>query len=91
MQQFYITKMMLLIFSIIVIGSLCLVCLILKNTYFKEKFSVAPSKYSICNPDTKQKSLDYNNNIQFLVAPIEQALFYEGLFSFIVGNFHPKR
>ena len=49
MQQFYITKMMMLIFSITVmcpyLYSVCLVCRVLKNTYFKEYLSVVASKY----------------------------------------------
>ena len=42
MQQFYTTKMMMLIFSVIVICphlySACLICGVLKNKYFKEYF-----------------------------------------------------
>ena len=49
MQQFYITKMMMLIFSITVmcpyLYSVSLVCRVLKNTYFKEYLSVVASKY----------------------------------------------
>ena len=51
MQQFYITKMMILIFSIIemrsYLYSVCLVSRVLKNTYFKEHPWVIASKYSI--------------------------------------------
>ena len=49
MQQFYITKSM--IFSIIVMCSylylVCLVCRVLKNTYFKEHLSVVASSFQV--------------------------------------------
>ena len=55
MQQFYISKMIMSIFSIIVtcpyIYSLCLVYQVLKNTYFKEYLSVVASKYYICDKE----------------------------------------
>ena len=50
-QQFYITKMMMLIVPDIVmcsyLYSVCLVSWILKNTYVKEHLSVIASKYNI--------------------------------------------
>ena len=53
MQQLNTTKMMMLMFSVIVmcshLCSVCLVCRVLKDTYFKEHLSVVASKYSICN------------------------------------------
>ena len=53
MQQFYITKMIMSIFCIIVtcpyIYSVCLVYQVLKNTYFKEYLSAVASKYYICD------------------------------------------
>ena len=53
MQQFYITTMIMLIFSIIVmcqyLYSLCLVSQVLKGTYFKGQPSVITSKYRICD------------------------------------------
>ena len=55
MQQFYISKIMMLIFSIIVmcplLYSVCLVYQVLKNTYFKEYLSVVASKYRICDTE----------------------------------------
>ena len=51
-QQFYLFKMMMLIFSIIVkcwyLYSACLIFQVLKNTYFKEHLSEVASKYSLC-------------------------------------------
>ena len=77
MQQFYITKMMMLIFSIIVMCSylnlVCLVCRVLKNTYFKEHVSVVASKYSICDTEKMLRNLSY---VQCLnIAPLEKAWF----------------
>ena len=77
MQQFYITKLMMLIFSIIVMRlylySRCMVCRVLKNTYFKEHSWVIASKYSIM-----QKAILGNlNYVQYLnLAPIEKAWFF---------------
>ena len=56
MQQFYITKMTMLIFSLIAMRSyldaVCLVCRVLKNTHFKEHPWVSASKYSICDTES---------------------------------------
>ena len=50
MQQFYITKMVMLIFIIVIMHlylfSVCLVCLVLKNIYFKEHPWVIVFTYS---------------------------------------------
>ena len=58
-QQFYITKIMMLIFSIIVMCSYLysgyLLSRVLKNIYFKEHFLVVASKYSICDMENKTK------------------------------------
>ena len=55
MQQFHTTQMMMLIFTIIVmysyLYSVCLHCLVLKNTYFTEPPWVIASKYSISNTE----------------------------------------
>ena len=56
MQYLYITKLMMLIFSIIAmclyLYSMCMVCRVLKNTYFKEHPWVIASKYSICDSES---------------------------------------
>ena len=56
-KQFYITKMMMLITSDIVmcsfLYSVCLVSRVLKNTYSKEHLSVIASKYNIYNMENK--------------------------------------
>ena len=53
MQQFHITKMMMLIFSIIVMRSylysVCLVSRVSKNAYFKEHPWLIDYRYSICD------------------------------------------
>ena len=61
-QQFYLTKMMLLIFSIIVMSSyLYLVCVlyrVLKKTYVNQYLSVVASIYSLCaTPNNTQSKL----------------------------------
>ena len=60
-QQFYITNVMMLVFSIIVmcsyLYSVCLVCCDLKNTYFQEHLSVVASQYNICVME--------NNNLRY--------------------------
>ena len=59
-QQLYITKMMMLIFSIFVMSSyLYLVCLlyrVLKKTYFKQHLSVVASKYSLSDTQNNTQS-----------------------------------
>ena len=54
-QQFYITKMMMLTFSIIVMCSYVYSAVLfpefLKNTHFKEHDSVVAFKYSICDTE----------------------------------------
>ena len=61
-QQFYIPKIMMLVFTIIVMHSylysMWLLCLVLKNTYFKEHTGVIASKYSICNMENN-RNLNY--------------------------------
>ena len=76
-QQFYIAKMMMLIFSVIVmcsyLYSVCLVSWVLKNTYLKEHLSVIASKYSICDTEKKTWNLHY---VQCLnIAPTKKAWF----------------
>ena len=74
MQQFYITKMMMLIFAIIVRHSYLysVLWLILKNTYFKEHPWVIVSKYNICNTEN-------NRNLNYVyclnLAPMKKAWF----------------
>ena len=76
MQQFHITQMMMLIFPIIVmhsyIYSVCLVCLVLKDTYFKDHPWVIASKYSISNTED-------NRNVNYVyylnLAPMEKVWF----------------
>ena len=75
MQQFYITQMMMLIFTIIVMHSypysVCLVCLVLKKTFFNEHRCVIASKYSICNTENI-RNLNYVYCLN--LAPMENAL-----------------
>ena len=56
-QQFYITKMTMLIVSYIVmcsyLYSVCLVSRVLKNTYLKKHLSVIASKYNIYDMENK--------------------------------------
>ena len=56
-QQFYITKIIMLILSVIAmcsyLYSVCLVSRVSKNTYLKEHLSVVASKYSICNMENE--------------------------------------
>ena len=62
MQVFHTTQMMILIFTIIemhsCLYSVCLDCLVLKNTYFKEPPWVIASKYSISNTEDN-RNLNY--------------------------------
>ena len=55
MQQFYITTMIMLTFSVIVmcqyLYSMCLVSRVLKDTYFKEQAWVITSKHRICDTE----------------------------------------
>ena len=76
MEQLYITQMMMLIFTIILMHSyihlVCLVCLVLKNTYFKEHPWVIASKYSISNTEDN-RNLNY---VYYLnLTPMEKVLF----------------
>ena len=87
-QQFYITKIMMLVFSIAVtcpyLYSVCLVYRVLKNTYFKEYISVVASKYCICNTENNTQEFKLCLNIalwkrhylghQRNKAPVEKAL-----------------
>ena len=76
MQQFHITQMMMLIFTSIVMHSylysVCLVCLVLKNTYFKENPWEIASKYGISNTED-------NRNLNYVyclnLAPMEAVWF----------------
>ena len=78
-QHLYITKMVMLIFSIIAVCShlysVCLICLVLKSSYFKELFSVVASKYSICDIENNKKSDNLTQNIFSLFQVLVQFLF----------------
>ena len=71
MQQICITKMMMLILSIIVMRSylcsLCLVCRVLKSTYFKEHPWVIAFKHSIC--DTENNTYAFQLCSMFKLSP----------------------
>ena len=70
MQQFHITKMMMLIFSITVMCPyLYSVCLIYR--VFKENLSVVASKYRICDTENNTREFKLCLNI----APMEKAWF----------------
>ena len=75
-QQFYIAKMMILIFTIIAMRSylysVCLVCIDLKNTYFIEHPWVIAFKYSICDMEN-DRNLNYVPCLN--LAPVEKAWF----------------
>ena len=77
MQPFYKTKMMMLVFSIIVMYlhffPVGLVSRVLKNTRFKEYLSMVASKYNICDMEKILRNLNY---VQCLnIGPIVKAWF----------------
>ena len=85
MQQLYTTKMMMWIFSIIVMCSylyaVCLVCRVLKNIYFKEHLSVVASRYSICD-------MENNRNLNYVLCWVVSRVFWEmPLFEIVFGSF----
>ena len=78
MQQFYITKLMMLIFSIIVMSSyfytVCLVCRVLKNTCFKG--TPLSGCFQIQHMRYEKQYLRNLNHVQCSnLAPVEKAWF----------------
>ena len=67
---------MMLIFTIIVmclyLYSVCLICLVLKDTYFREQPWVIAFKYSICDTEN-DKNLNYVHCLN--LPPMEKAWF----------------
>ena len=78
MQQFYVTKMMMLIFTIIVMRlylfSVCMVCWVLKNMYFKEHPWMIASKYSMC--DSENNTWEFKLCSMFKLSPKEKVWFF---------------
>ena len=78
MHQLYITKMVMLIFFIIAMGSylVCLVCQVLKNICFREYLSVLPNiAYAIGKTILRK----LNSNLEFVlhlkITPMKKAWF----------------
>ena len=69
---------MMLIFSVIImcryLYSVCQVCLVLKNTYFKEYLSVVASKYRICN--TENSTQEFKLCSMFKHSPNGKGMIY---------------
>ena len=72
MQQFCITVMIILSFSIIVLGWFLFYSVsdfaFLGVTYFKEHVSAVASEYKVCDTETLQWRLDYDKHNQLVIA-----------------------
>ena len=92
--------MMLIIAMLSFLYPVCLVCGVLKNTYFKEHPLVIGSKYSLCNTESNTwefklcsmfklspngKGIIFGPNVPpWFIAPMEKVWFYERFFFEVV-------